>query len=333
MNKKYLLTNSSKKNSLKHQIETNGQFFKLSNGDRFTAIEHSDFNLLNRYQHGENIRGVLEQRSTIGFNMLRVWTAYDIVNIGTFLDIDYSRIPSFVSLCADYGCYIEFTAYTGVNDPIHWESLIDASLNCQIKPILELVNELDQNTNEPDYLGRIFNLSDYQQAPASLLSCHGSNGSEHGPVGFIWIPKPTPEDPNAGEWFAEDVWSYATFHTNDASEWWRKVGHNAMELWSGPTLANENTRFDHDPNIIHAHDAAKGAALLCAGSDCHTQAGKQSILLTGDELAWAIEWVKGAKEVNLECQQGPYTRHPPGDLLRLYERPVSGHYCIVEIRK
>ena len=316
MKEKYLFfAGKSKKNQLKHQLEVNGQFFKLSNGERFTAIEHSDFNLLNRFQHEENIKGILEQRSNIGFNMLRVWTAYDIPNIGTFLDIDYEIIPSFVNLCADYGLYIEFTAYTGINDKNHWWSLVNAGINCRIKPILELVNELDQNMNEPDLFGRIFNLSDYFQ-PDGLLTSHGSNGSEHLPV----IPH----------------WSYATFHTNDASEWWRKVGHNAMEIWSGPTLSNENTRFDHDSSLVHAYGAAKGAALLCVGSCCHTVGGKKSELLVGDELEWAKEWVRGAKEVNLICQQGPYVHRidlEGPDILRTYERPVEGINCIVEIRK
>jgi hypothetical protein len=302
----------------------------LSNNEPFTAVQVSDFNLLNRWQHGEDISAVLQQRHDVGFNMLRVWTAYDIPLIGTFLDIDYSKVPAFVELCARYGLYVEFTAYTGWNDPNHWTNLINASLKCEIRPILELVNELDQNLNEPDALNRIMidnppriitsnPHEDYEptQAPSPLLSSHGSNGSEARPI--------------------EPFWTYATFHTNDAYQWWRKVGHNAMEIWAGPTLSDENTRYpDRDTSVDHAFDAAAGAALLCVGSCFHSVRGKTSELWEGVELEGAKSWAAGAKWVNISCQAGPYTHRPDlegPDELRVYERPVSGLNCIVEIRK
>ena len=167
---------------------------------------------------------------------------------------------------------------------------------CRPLPLLELVNELDANTNEPDPLGRVFDLSLHAQAPAPLLSSHGSNGSQAIAV--------------------RPAWSYETFHTNDAPEWHRKTGHNAMELSDGtdglaasrvPILTNENTRFsDRCQSAQMAFDAAAGAALLCAGSCYHSIAGKKSALWDGVELECARAWASGARSVPLEFQDGRY---------------------------
>lgn len=298
------------------ELVVNGQF--LSNGMPWTAIQCSDFNLLNRYQNGEDIRPILQQRQSCGFNLLRVWTLFNIPGIGTLTTCDYRQIPAFVSLCAQYGLYVEFCAYTGINDPSHWTRLIMAASQCQPRPLLELVNELDQNTNEPDSQGRVFDVSLFKQAPKPLLSAHGSNGSETWPV----IPH----------------WSYATMHFNDASEWQRKTGHNSMEVWSGPTLANENTRYtDRATSLNWAYDAAAGGALLCAGSCYHSVSGKLSQLWSADEEAAARTWADGAQSVNLRYQPGAY-RHAaelegPEDL-RVYQRVLSdGSVTTVRIRK
>jgi len=305
----------------------------------WTAIQCSDFNLLNRWQHGEDISGVLAQRLGCGFNLLRVWTAYDIGGIGTFLDLDYSRIPAFVGLCASYGLYVEFCAYTGINDPAHWPQLCDAARLSSPRPLLELVNELDQNTNEPDPQGRVFRLADYPR-PSGLLVSRGSNGSEHPPVGNDWVPAGTDQWAFFG--MTEPLpafWDYTTMHYNDAFEWPRKVGHNSMEIWSGPTLANENTRYnDKCGNQVWAYDAAAGAALLCAGSCFHSVAGKTSERWVGEEEQAATQWAAGGASVRLAYQDGAY-KHPAEletpELLRVYQRvyPDDRGAETVEIHK
>lgn len=298
---------------------TRGQFFALETGEHFTAIQCSDFNLLNRWQHGEDIRPVLQQRRDCGYNMLRVWTAYDIPNVGTFTDIDYARVPEFAAFCASYGHYVEFTAYTGINDPAHWPSLIRAAQPCRTRPLLELVNELDQNTNEPDSHGRIFRLEDYAKAPAPLLSSHGSNGSQAPPV----LP----------------VWTYTHLHLNDAFEWWRKP-HNGMEVADEhgvPCHVGEMTRTpDRDSNPDHFFDAGACSALLPAGGCLHSVQGKLSGLWQGIELVCANAFAAGARSVTLGCQDGPYTHRADlegSTYLRVYERPVNGLMCQVYIRK
>jgi len=319
--------------SITTHLVARGSFFALETGERWTAVQCSDFALLARHLAGEDITPILEQRASCGFNLLRVWTLFDIDKIGTLTTLDYDRIPAFVALCASFGLYVELTAYTGINDPQHWSRLCKTALDCRPRPLLELVNELDANTNEADAQGRVFDLKLHHQPPAPLLSSHGSNGSQ-----AIAVRPP---------------WSYEEFHTNDATEWHRKVGHNAMELSDGaqgspgfpdlqgsrvPVLANENTRFpDRAQSPEMAFDAAAGAALLCAGSCFHSVSGKTSELWSGVELECAKAWADGAKSVSLEFQEGRYD-HPkelegPGDL-RVYKRILpDGRAFTVRIRK
>lgn len=300
------------------ELRINGAFFEQDGGIPWTAIQCSDFGLLARYTNGDDISAVLAQRRDCGFNLLRVWTAFDIPGIGVFTSIDFSKLPPFVSLCATYGLYVEFCAYTGINNPYHWAGLVDAAEQCSPRPLLELVNELDQNTNEPDSQGRVFDLSHYYR-PTTVLCSHGSNGSEAWPV--------------------EPYWDYATFHTNDAYEWWRKVGHNAAEITAAiPVLSNENTRYtDKAQSPWYAYDAAAGAALLCAGSAFHSTNGKASQLWSGDEEAAARMWASGARSVPLQYQRGRYNHaadlEGPDDL-RVYQRILDGGDAYtVHIRK
>jgi hypothetical protein len=161
--------------------------------------------------------------------------------------------------------------------------------------------------------------------PTGVLASHGSNGSQAAPV----MPP----------------WDYGTFHTNGSSEEQRKVGHNAQELAPVPVLTNETSRYPEDGMWVGAslarqqqlaHDAAAGAALLAAGSCFHSVSGKSSVLWSADELVVARAWAAGARSVDLACQAGPYVHREdlegPNDL-RVYERPVAGHGCIVRIRK
>ena len=294
-----------------------GSFFWQETGARFTAIEASDFNLFARFIAGENIEPILTQRSEVGFNLLRVWTYYDLQApppIGRLIPSEhadyYTQLIDFLNAAARHGLYIELTAYVQPElvDPSHWTHLVNAARESATRPLLELVNEWDQHP---------FDLTPFPR-PTGVLTSHGSNGSESAPV----LPH----------------WDYAVFHTNSAFEWWRKVGHNAMEQGTSsvPVLANENTRYpDNDDSLRHAYDAAAGAALLAAGSCFHSISGKPSVLWTGLELEAAKAWVAGARSVRLECQDGPYVHRAdlerPGDL-RIYQRGNDDR-CLVRIRQ
>lgn len=321
----FLLLQRSTPAQILPRLVPSGTFFKLETGERFTVKMCSDFNLLNRWQHGEDIRHILEQRAAVGFNFLRVWTAFDIPLIGTFLDINYLLIPKFLALCASYGFYVELTAYTGINDPNHWGSLYQL-VRDTTNVLVELVNELDQNEDEPDYLGRVFHLEDYARLPDVLCS-HGSNGSDK--IGV------------------RPWWDYEDFHTNDAFEWWRKPGHGAMVSSEGdkdvqasrvPCIASENTRFtDKDSNLQHANDAGEAGALLCGGTCFHSVSGKTSSLFAPDEFEAAKIWVGGANKVPLRFQAGQYrhaqeTEQP--DDMRNYQRVLdTGEAYTVKVKK
>ena len=308
------------------RIVTRGQFFALDNGQRFTAIGASDFNLLARFLRNEDIEPVLKQRADAGFNVLRVWTRYSgnetfEREIGRLLPSEqpdlYARLPAFMARLSAYGLYAELTAYTGGSRADHWERLGAAVQGITNVLGIELINEADSYSHDirPQEFSRI----------PGILTSHGSNGAEREPI------KP--------------FWDYTDFHTNGAFEEQRKVGHNAWELWSGASFTNETSRYP-DVGMWRgqtlarqqqlAYDSAAGAALLAAGSLLHSVNGKTSTLWGADALAVATAWAAGARSVDLACQDGPY-QHPieeegPEDL-RVYVRPVPGYNCIVRIKK
>lgn len=303
-----------------------GSVFRLDTGARFTAIECTDFNLLARYlnEGAAAIRPVLAERRNVGFNMLRVWTAFsgDAVfesEIGRLVPAEhpelYDKLPAFCSLCAEHGMYVELTAFTGGPIAGHWENL-GRVLPAVTNVIVELVNE--NNAHRPN-----IDTNAYQPL-AGVVTSHGSNGSQAVP------PRPP--------------WDYETFHTNDAPEWWRKGGHNGMELSEGdaegqippshkPVIANENTRPDRDGNPNHQEDAAAAAALLIAGSCFHSASGKKSAPFGGD-VGFAQAFVRGARSVNLDFQDGRYLREEPGQFLRVYSKVLpDGRRESVRIRR
>lgn len=297
-----------------------GQFFTLY-GAPTTLIQCSEFSLYKRFLDGENIRPILDERRAIGFNARRVWLLNTSVIPGGLHPAHYprfyDRLPEFLELCGDV---TELTAFTQTQTLMptldeqraHWENVQMAVRDCP-NVLLELVNEADQHDNRTD--AALLNMR-----PAGILASSGSNGADS--------PPPMP------------VWDYALYHSNGLNEWQRKVGHNTME-WADtyrvPAMANENTRYpDQDDSEAHAYDAAAGAALLCAGSCYHSQAGKLSVAFSAGEARCAEAWVSGARSVPLEFQRGRYIHRTDlegPDVLRAYERRLSdGRGHVVRIR-
>lgn len=290
---------------------------------RFTVICTSDFNCYNRWFSDEDVRPVLEQRQNLGFNSQRVWTAYRIPLIGDcdpHRDGFYARIPEYMALAADYGLYVEWTAFTGpyVYFPnqaamiAHWNSLDDALTGCTNLLDLESVNEWDNGPNLGVPLMQL-------RRPVDKIASHGSGAQDSPPFLPAW-----------------DVAGYRS----PGSEWQRKVGHNAME-WSDtlhiPVWTNEYPRTDQDPNPDHWFDGAASSVLLCAGAGCfHSPSGKDSTLFEGQELVCASAFIHGALSVPLEFQDGAYSRleppYPPG-VIRIYRRTLAdGRFHEVQVR-
>ena len=301
-------------------LASNGSVFKLENDGRFTVKECTDFRLFHAYLNKEHIESVLSQRKELGFNMVRVLgTCHNMFRLypSDFQEIYYDALIPFFNLCSKYNLYVEFTVFAdatmAISDEnqqiIHWNKVGN---NLSKNVIIEVNNENDQQVN------RLVSIQKLQ--PFSGIICsHGSNGSQAIPV--------------------RPWWNYETWHTNDAYEWWRKVGHGAMELSDHshvPCIANENTRPDRDVHKNHFYDAAASAALLCAGSCFHCEDGKYSRLFTGQNLEFAQTWIEGINSVPLEFQDGMYIRRDDlleSSLLRVYEKRLSdGRGHIVKIR-
>jgi hypothetical protein len=309
------------------RVVVRGDRFALATGQRVTVIQCSDFQLYQRFLAGEDLAPVLTERRELGFNTLRVLGMCS----GMFRLFPnehptyYDSLKPFADLCASHGLYVEFTVFadatvampSGVHQVAHWQA-VGAAVQPLTNVSLEACNEADQTIN------RLTSIQQLRPIPGVLCS-HGSNGSQAVPV--------------------RPAWDYETFHTNDAPEFQRKVGHNAMELSHGaenlpashvPILSNENTRPDRDGNWYHFYDAAAGAALLCAGSCFHSQSGKASVLFSGQDREFAAQWVAGARSVDLACQDGSYVRRDDlltPALLRVYEQRLPNGGVIVRIRK
>ena len=288
---------------------------------RFTIIQASDFNLLNRSEAGEDIGPVLEQRAACGFNYLRVWTAYNIDRIGRLIPRErpnlYAHIPDFLQAAANHGLYVELTIGTGPwagifdtdDQKFEHSNKVKAACEGVSSVSIEEINEANNPPNQPWPVDRAVR-------PSGLAS-HGSNVIDSDPV--------TP------------VWNIAGFHPGPDP---RKVGHNAMEradIFHIPIWSGETVRYpDNDSSEVHAFDAAASAALLCAGSCFHSVNGKLGQLWQGQELACAKAWARGALSVPLEFQAGSYQRidpNPPG-VVRIYRRVLpDGRFHEVQVHE
>lgn len=315
------------------RLRAQRHYLIAESGTRFTAIEATDFRLYKDYLEGRTLTPVLDQRVACGFNMVRVLGTCDFMfhlYPQDYGDAYYDKLYPFSDLLASKGLYLQFCAFADATRVMpqlsaqlhHWGRVCDRMDTKNV--LLELVNENDQPINAID-------VSQFMR-PFGLCS-HGSNGSQ------AWPPTPH--------------WDWAAFHTNGAPEEQRKVGHNAWEVWEGPTLTNETSRYwevgmwtsggiERQKQL--AFDAAAGAALLCAGSCFHSVSGKQSQLWTPGEELVARAWARGALSVPLHYQDGQYIRRddltwqpqppapPAGEVLRAYERRLpdgTGHVVLI----
>lgn len=317
-----------------NRLVRDGQFFRLETGERWTAIENSDFNLLGRFVAGEDIRPIVAQRAATGRNLLRVFTAYSICPdgycppsnqpIGRLVPREhpelYDQIPAFLDVLAVYQMRAELVGFTGPYPGVldsddekvqHWQRLCAAAQQRPASVLLERVNEGDHPANRDLPWSRLPKCD-------GVLSSAGSATADHLPM--------------------QPYWDYATYHPGFSSEWMRKAIHNGWEDVAEkaniPVLVNETTRFpDNDSSLEHAYDVGRGCALMMAGCAFHSVAGKRSGLWDGLELALAQAWGDGAKSIDLACQAGAYRRYVDDRFLRVYDRIGVPANCRVEVRR
>jgi len=304
-----------------------GRFFRQETGARWTGIQATDFNLFSRFLDGQDITPILRQRADAGFNLLRVWTDFDVCAdakcpehqpIGRLIPAAhpdyYKRLPDFLDLCARNGFYVELTAFTGRTDSDegkieHWDRLV-AAVTSAPNVLLELINEHNVHHKSLPY-------DRLRRPPAPTLASHGSGGAGGEPK----LP----------------IWNYVTYHPGFGTDWMRKAieeGIQVADRFNVPVLLNETTRFpDHDKSLEHVHDVARACALALAGCAFHSVAGKNSRLWEGHELALAREWARGARSVSLECQRGELRKSDDPQFLRVFERVGAGPECRAEIRR
>lgn len=313
-----------------------GQFLGLETGERFTVIGASGFTLYQQFLDGgpDAIEAVLAQLEELGFNTVRVFGMYNNApnptvsdpgrgGIGRFIPSLYGEtywtaLPAFYQRLAKHGLYGEFTVFADTSQILtkqsqlsHWDNVLVAFQGIT-NAWLDAVNEADQPINRTDALEQL-------RRPEGVLASHGSNGSQAWPV--------------------SPYWDVATFHTNEAPEERRKVGHNAMEIWNGPTVTDEISRspVKGDWPALGGqmgYDMARASTLLNAGFVFHSSEGKYGQLLTEPSLSHARAMVAGARSIPLDCQDGPY-RHRQ-DLegtmyLRVYQRGDRLE-CLTQIR-
>jgi hypothetical protein len=302
-----------------------GQFVR-SGGNRFTIIDHTQFALYEKWlrEGPDAVEAILAISQLIGFNTARIFLLNTSVHhlLPWEWPNFYTDLPIFSRLLAKYGLYPNFVVFTQTESLMpnpqqqvsHLRQIFDVLHD--IPCFVSKVNENNQHDN------RIADETIAEPKPqgSRFLLSNGSNG--------------------AGAQTVEPVSEIGEYHSNDLSEWQRKVGHNAMEenAWpfNIPVWSSENTRSDKDGfNQTHAYDAAKGAALLSAGSCCHTPEGKLSLPFDVS-MQWAQQWVNGAKSVPLEFQDGFY-RHrkdlETDTIIRVYSRTIAdGREFIVPIR-
>jgi hypothetical protein len=304
------------------KLKINGQFFMKESGERFTAKETTQFRLYKRFLEGEDISPIVAQVQSYGFNMVRVLGTCDYMfhlYPQEYSDRYYTSLGPFASYLSSFGIYLEFVVFADAtrvmpngNEQVnHWNRVVSSFQGVPnvIVELLMRMTHIDTNIF-PRILG--------------VILSHGSNGSQAHPV--------------------EPFWDYVTFHTNGAFEEQRKIGHNAWEIWGGPTLTNETSRYwevgmwvgsSLDRQKTLAYDSAAGAALLCAGACYHTVNGKQSVLWTSNEGEVGKMWTSGMDSVPLEFQDGAYIRRDDllaPDVLRAYERRLSdgrGHVVLI----
>jgi len=300
-------------------LERRGRYF-WQNGQRFFLNGKTGFNVAARfvYEGRDALIPMLEQSRALGFNAIRLWSAYNIPYIGRLLPREvpgfYSEIvPAVSHLCAEYGQYPYWTGLTGPYSvalggmpeiAAHDQAMQNAFAAVPFV-LYDRRNEYSKDVNQVDgaQLGPLF----YDMAS------QGSGQQDEAP--------PTP----LGRFYA--------YHPA-SGEWNRKTGKQSWD-WSVfanvfiPGVDDETTRCEAsgETNRRHAKEAGGTGALFVAGAFYHSALAKLGVLLTGTELDTAQGWNEGVQAIVSQgldiAQDGQYDRPVDPAFLRIYVKTLG----------
>lgn len=310
-------------------LELAGRFFR-QNGQRFFLNGATGFNGTGRfvYEGPDALRPFLAQRQALGFNAIRLWSAYNIPLIGRVIPREipdlYERVvPGLSALCAEYGQYPYWTGLTGPysvtlggqNEIVEHDRRMQDALSRVPYALYDRRNEFSKDVNQVGPL------------PALTLwtASQGSGQQDEDP--------PTPYG------------RFAARHPG-SSEWQRKVGKQAWDSQNNlssniPWVDDETVRCEPggETNHRHAHDAGACGALFIAGAFFHSAQAKLAVPFTGPngELDTAAGWCEGVASIVAQgldiAQDGQYTNHGDKlpDIIRIYEKRLGARSITLEI--
>lgn len=295
-----------------HVFRAGGQHWYGNMASGFAAFEK-----YLRYGY-DAVAPILEQRRQLGFNMLRVWTAYHVPLIGSLCPREwsrfYQRIPEFNRVLASFGLYGYWTGLTGeyydclfpgTEQKIidHDEEVMEALLQCDSPVLYDRQNEADHPANK--------------RVPRSRLAPV--------PEGLLWSAGSGQKDVRPPEPFG----TFYGFHPA-SFEWQRKVGKQGWEVDpSRPCASDETVRVEHgNIPLQQIRDASATGLMFNAISCFHSPAGKEFRLYEGYELEAARAWCEGARLFPLDVvQDGQYVNQggiaQAEGLLRCYDKVLG----------
>jgi hypothetical protein len=290
------------------QIHAQGPVFLRSDGTRYLWNGASDFALFQRFQRGEDIDPVLDQRIKAGFTLLRVLGMYEhgIADAAGLPVFSPQSVPEylptlqrFVDKLAGRGLRVEFTVFADAQILMPAAAEQQRHLDSVVAAIGDRWNVNFELCNEPFKNGVVV---EQLRVPVGLIVASGNYSLE-----------------NRASEFPHRV--YVTVH-HDRKFDWPRTARGLDELYNGfdwvenkvvvghfngvrvPVVGDEPTGFaeakDGDKRSEDPNEAAWYAGITVMfgeGATFHSDSGIRSQLFGPKQLAaaeawnWAMHWV------------------------------------------
>jgi len=276
------------------RVVVNGLGFVTEGGAPWTWAMVTGFRDYERFLRGDDIRPLLQETRDAGGNGRRVFGAFDFGSPQTQRlypreHPDYfTRLPEFLALNAQYGLYVQFTAFADTQRSVpgaqaqrdHWAALCD-TVRSSPNVLLERVNEADSHENHLD--------TDLPK-PDGITASFGSNGGGADPPGPFWDYADLHSE-RRGDFALSTTTVYFAINGYAGSPGFDGT-HRATVVSEPPGFADapEPGRRTNDPRIAYL------MGLGCrwgAGGTAHCDSGVQSVPLTPIQRACVEQFLKG----------------------------------------